>query len=81
MSLNIEFPPTHTASRGRAGAIQDSEFKEGQLVRHPSFGLGTVEQFVDMGENSIVVVRFNTGQTKTLMLKYANLSKILENRR
>jgi len=33
-----------------------------------------------MGVNSVVVVRFNTGQTKTLMLKYAGLSKILENR-
>jgi len=31
---------------------------------------------VDMGENSIVVVRFNTGQTKSLMVKYANLSRI-----
>ena len=55
-------------------------FAPGRLVRHPTFGLGTVEKFVDMGENSVVVVRFNTGQTKTLMLKYAGLSKILENR-
>jgi len=48
----------------------------GELVRHKSFGLGTVEDFIDMGENSIVVVKFNTGQTKSLMLKYADLSKI-----
>jgi DNA helicase-2/ATP-dependent DNA helicase PcrA len=52
------------------------DFAPGQLVRHKSFGLGTVKEFVDMGENSIVTVAFNTGQTKTLMLKYAKISKI-----
>ena len=52
------------------------DFNPGQLVRHEQFGLGRVKEFVDMGENSIVVVRFNTGQTKSLMLKYAPLSKI-----
>jgi DNA helicase-2/ATP-dependent DNA helicase PcrA len=52
------------------------EFAPGQLVRHKFFGLGTVKEFVDMGENSVVTVEFNTGQTKTLMLKYAKLVKI-----
>jgi DNA helicase-2/ATP-dependent DNA helicase PcrA len=51
-----------------------SGFEIGQLVRHHSFGLGRVKNFVDMGENSIIVVKFNTGQTKSLMVKYANLS-------
>ena len=51
-----------------------SGFEIGQLVRHDSFGLGTVKNFVNVGENSIVVVKFNTGQTKSLMVKYANLS-------
>ncbi|MHC4657859.1 MAG: ATP-dependent helicase [Planctomycetota bacterium] len=51
-------------------------FVTGQLVRHNSFGLGTVEEFVDMGENSVVVVKFNSGQTKSLMVKYAGLSTI-----
>ncbi len=52
------------------------DFAPGQLVRHKFFGLGVVKEFVDMGENSVVTVAFNTGQTKTLMLKYAKLSKI-----
>ncbi|MHC5077256.1 MAG: 3'-5' exonuclease, partial [Planctomycetota bacterium] len=43
-------------------------FKKGQPVRHPSFGRGTIKEFHDMGQNS--------GQTKTLMLKYAKLEKI-----
>ncbi|HUT28752.1 MAG TPA: UvrD-helicase domain-containing protein [Sedimentisphaerales bacterium] len=50
-------------------------FVAGQAVRHESFGIGRVKEYVDMGENSVVIVRFNTGQIKTLMVKYANLSK------
>ncbi len=49
-----------------------------QMVRHKKFGLGTVKEFIDMGQNSVVVVKFNSGQTKSLMLKYAPL-KIIEN--
>ena len=52
------------------------EFVPGQLVRHNSFGLGRIKRYVDMGQNSMVLVQFNTGQTKSLMLKYANLSKV-----
>jgi ribosomal 30S subunit maturation factor RimM len=52
------------------------QFKANQLVRHNSFGLGRVKEFIEMGENSIVVVQFNSGQTKSLMIKYANLLKI-----
>jgi ribosomal 30S subunit maturation factor RimM len=52
------------------------QFKTNQLVRHNSFGLGRVKEFIEMGENSIVVVQFNSGQTKSLMIKYANLLKV-----
>jgi len=51
-------------------------FTKGQLVQHKTFGLGRVKEFIDLGENSIIVVKFNTGQTKSLMVKYANLSKL-----
>jgi DNA helicase-2/ATP-dependent DNA helicase PcrA len=57
-------------------SILNSKFKKGQLVRHKIFGFGTVKKFVDMGENSIVEVEFGSGRTKSLMLKYANLSKV-----
>jgi len=58
-------------------AVRDiPDFVKNQLVRHKKFGLGRVKEFIDMGEDSLIVVRFNTGQTKTLMLKYANLLKI-----
>jgi hypothetical protein len=29
-----------------------------------------------MGENSVVVIKFNSGQTKSLMVKYANLTEV-----
>jgi DNA helicase-2/ATP-dependent DNA helicase PcrA len=51
-------------------------FKRGDLVVHKKFGIGTVKEFADMGENSIVTVAFNTGITKSLHLKYAKLTKI-----
>jgi DNA helicase-2/ATP-dependent DNA helicase PcrA len=56
--------------------ILNSTFKKGQLVRHKTFGFGTVKKFVDMGENSIVEVEFSSGRTRSLMLKYAHLSKV-----
>jgi DNA helicase-2/ATP-dependent DNA helicase PcrA len=64
-----EGPPNAHASQSAR------RFVKGQLVRHKSFGLGRVKEFIDMGENSIVVVKFNTGPTKSLMVKYAGLSE------
>ncbi len=52
------------------------EFTTGQLVRHKVFGLGHVKKYVDLGKDSIVTVQFNTGQTKSLLLQYANLTKM-----
>jgi DNA helicase-2/ATP-dependent DNA helicase PcrA len=73
--LGIDFAES---SRDRDSSSYDTEdaFAAGELVRHKLFGLGRVKEFIDMGEDSIVVVKFNSGQTKTLMLKYANLSKV-----
>jgi DNA helicase-2/ATP-dependent DNA helicase PcrA len=53
-----------------------ARFKPGQLVRHDIFGLGRVKEFSDMGANSVVSVKFNSGHTKSLMVKYANLSTV-----
>ena len=46
------------------------------LVEHPKFGLGRVKEYLDLGEDSIVVVRFNSGKTKSLMVKYAKLNRL-----
>ncbi len=55
---------------------QDCPFYPNQLIRHKKFGLGRIKQYLELGENSTVTVKFNTGQTKTLLLKYANLETI-----
>ncbi|MEN8126543.1 MAG: UvrD-helicase domain-containing protein [Planctomycetota bacterium] len=47
-----------------------------ELVEHKKFGLGRVKEYLDLGEDSIVVVRFNSGNTKSLMVKYAKLNKL-----
>ncbi len=70
--LGVDF----TESSQGTGALTQYDFAAGQLVRHKSFGLGRIEEFIDMGENSIVEVKFENGQTKSLMLKYADLSKV-----
>jgi DNA helicase-2/ATP-dependent DNA helicase PcrA len=54
----------------------ESDFCQNQLVRHKKFGLGRITQFMDLGDNSTVTVRFNSGKIKTLMLKYADLETI-----
>jgi len=50
------------------------EIFPGQQVMHKKFGRGIIKEFIEKGENSEVVVKFNTGQVKSLMIKYANLS-------
>lgn len=60
-------------NRGPKSAIG---FRPGDIVVHKKFGLGTVKDFADMGENSIVTVAFNSGHTKSLYLKFANIAKL-----
>ncbi len=73
--LGIDFAESAQENDTAPYDTQDA-FAAGELVRHKSFGLGRVKEFIDMGENSVVVVDFKSGQTKTLMLKYAGLSKV-----
>lgn len=53
-----------------------AKYAVNELVEHAKFGLGRVKEYVDFGEDSIVVVRFNSGKTKSLMVKYANLNRV-----
>ena len=75
--LGIEFAESENVVEEEAGNhCSEDSFRKGELVRHKFFGLGRVEKFVDMGENSVVVINFENGQIKSLMVKYAKLSKI-----
>ncbi len=51
-------------------------YSPGQLVKHKTFGLGRVKKFADMGANSVITITFNSGQTKSLLLQYADLTKM-----
>ena len=55
---------------------KDAAYVPGELVRHKKFGLGRVKEFLDLGDNSVIVVNFNSGTTKSLMMAYAKLEKI-----
>jgi DNA helicase-2/ATP-dependent DNA helicase PcrA len=72
-SSQIESAIKPIASPQRQASQTSQPYIAGQLVSHKKFGFGRVQQFIEMGDNSIVVVNFNAGHTRSLMLKYANL--------
>src|SRR5206468_3795887 len=45
-----------------------SQFRRGQMVRHPQFGLGRIAEVMDMGQHTRAVIEFNTRGKKTLIL-------------
>ncbi|MBC8105965.1 MAG: UvrD-helicase domain-containing protein [Anaerolineae bacterium] len=49
------------------------QFGRGQLVRHPTFGLGRIVDISDMGQHTRAVIDFNQAGRKTLILQYARL--------
>jgi DNA helicase-2/ATP-dependent DNA helicase PcrA len=62
--------------RERAALEHDhasTRFKVGQLVRHPTFGLGRIQDIADMGSQTRAVIQFNAAGKKTLILEYARL--------
>jgi DNA helicase-2/ATP-dependent DNA helicase PcrA len=84
LGLDLTEPASFCHSRASGDPLDQSHhsssqivplFAADQLVRHKTFGLGRVKEFIDMGENSVVVVEFDSGQIKSLMVKYAGLSK------
>lgn len=56
--------------------VQESGYVVGDAVRHETFGVGTVEKVIGVGVNQRVVVRFEDGTTRQLLLAYAPLEPI-----
>lgn len=54
---------------------QGDGFQINELVTHAKFGTGRVVEFTNLGPDSKVVVQFRSGNTKSLMVKYANLTR------
>ncbi len=53
-----------------------SPLKEGDLVRHPSFGLGRIVSLSGRGDQARARVRFNAVGEKDLVLKFARIEKV-----
>jgi len=51
-------------------------FAYGQLVRHPSLGVGRIERILPSSTNARAVILFGGCTRKTLVLKYAKLERI-----
>ena len=64
--------PTEGGAQG-AGAC---EYSVGQRVAHPKFGAGTVERIEPLTTDHKVVVMFDSYGSKTLLAKFAKLSKL-----
>ncbi|MDB5355105.1 MAG: ATP-dependent helicase PcrA [Phycisphaerales bacterium] len=56
---------------------QFSHYRQGQVVRHPTFGIGRIREVSEMGDNRTrAVVQFNEAGQKTLILEFARLELI-----
>ncbi len=53
-----------------------SQFRRGQMVRHPTFGIGRIAEVSDMGQHTRAIIEFNSAGRKTLILQYARLEPV-----
>lgn len=67
------FVSVNKASKTNTGTIDISAYKVGMRVAHNSFGKGEILEIIDEGSNSKLIIKFDTGDTKTLLLKFAKL--------
>jgi DNA helicase-2/ATP-dependent DNA helicase PcrA len=63
------------AERERAEGLA-GQFRKGQRVRHPTFGVGVIADVSDMGQHTRAVIEFSTAGRKTLILQYARLEPV-----
>lgn len=54
----------------------DADLEKGDRVEHPTFGLGRVEGFADSVSGTKVLVTFDDGSKKQMIIKFAKLRKI-----
>jgi DNA helicase-2/ATP-dependent DNA helicase PcrA len=53
-----------------------SQFRRGQMVRHPTFGVGRIAEVSDMGQQTRAVIEFTSAGRKTLILQYCRLEPV-----
>jgi DNA helicase-2/ATP-dependent DNA helicase PcrA len=52
------------------------QFTTGQMVRHPTFGIGRISQINEMGAQTRAIIEFNSAGRRTLILEYARLEPV-----
>lgn len=65
--------PAVTGSGSNERRVMGITYRTGQLVRHPTFGLGRIQELSGSGQQTRCVIDFNTAGRKTLILEYARL--------
>ncbi len=61
---------------GESGGLSTGEYTVGQRVEHPMFGVGIVERIETLATDHKLVVRFDNAGEKTLLAKFAKLTKL-----
>jgi DNA helicase-2/ATP-dependent DNA helicase PcrA len=64
-------PVRQEAPVSQSAAIGNVGLKEGNVIEHQRFGLGTVIRVEGSGENTKATVAFKNTGTKQLLLKFA----------
>lgn len=72
----LSFVDNELTQRIEAESQAASAFRTGQLVRHPTFGIGRIRDMSDVGQHTRAVVEFNQVGRKTLILQYARLEPV-----
>lgn len=67
-------PPTDPGLRSPDAGLW-TQFRVGLRVRHPEFGEGKITEKSGTGDGVKVVVLFDSGQWKKLLVKFANLER------
>ena len=77
---NLSAPTYKTANTYKSSIITQSSSKKplinyniGQRVEHKTFGVGTVTAVTPMGNDSMLVIEFDSIGTKKIMAQFANL--------
>ena len=52
------------------------QFRCGQTVRHPQFGVGKISDISDLGQHTRATIEFQKFGRKTLILQYARLEPV-----
>ena len=59
-----------------SGAAAECDYRVGERVSHPKFGAGIIERIEPLTTDNKVVVQFDSYGSKTLLAKFAKLTKL-----